>query len=31
MSRLLIKNAQVWQEDRFVSGRTLIIADGPDS
>lgn len=28
MSRLLIENSQIWQEDSFVSGHTLISADG---
>lgn len=28
MSRILIENASVWQEDRFVSGHTLAIVDG---
>lgn len=28
MSRTLIENSRVWQEDQFVSGRTLILRDG---
>lgn len=28
MSRILIENARVWQEDRFLSGHTLAIAKG---
>lgn len=28
MSRLLIENSQIWQEDRFLSEHTLVIADG---
>ena len=28
MTRLLIENGQVWQEDRFVRDHTLIVVDG---
>ncbi len=28
MSRILIENSQVWQEDGFVCGHTLILQDG---
>ena len=28
MSRILIENSQVWQDDHFVSGHTLVIVDG---
>lgn len=28
MPRTLIENSRVWQEDRFVAGRTLILGDG---
>jgi len=28
VSRTLIENSRIWQEDRFVSGQTLIIAEG---
>ncbi len=28
MSRILIENSRVWQEDGFVSGRTLVLDDG---
>ena len=28
MPRLLIENSRVWQDDRFVSGRTLVLRDG---
>jgi len=28
MSRTLIENSRVWQEDGFVSGRTLVLDDG---
>lgn len=28
MPRILIENSQVWQEDGFVSGKTLVLRDG---
>ena len=28
MPRILIENSRVWQEDRFVSGHTLVLCDG---
>jgi len=28
VSRVLIENSQVWQEDGFVSGQTLVLQDG---
>ncbi|MCY3977152.1 MAG: N-acetylglucosamine-6-phosphate deacetylase [Chloroflexi bacterium] len=28
MSRILIENSRVWQEDGFVAGRTLVLCDG---
>ncbi len=28
MPRLLIENSQIWQEDRFLSGHTLVLEDG---
>ena len=28
MSRTLIENGAIWQDDRFIRGRTLIVSDG---